>query len=112
MISNMTAEEFCRTTAIRFGIPDSVSVHEHIERLTNIVAKLPKTADGVPVVPGMTLVWRSGPQGVIGESRAIREFTISDDPDRCTSFANYYSTFNAARDAYEAAEAAKEKTDG
>lgn len=30
---------------------------DEIERLSAIVEKLPKTADGVPVVPGMELFW-------------------------------------------------------
>lgn len=32
--------------------------HAEVERLQAIVDKLPKTADGVPVVPGM-VVWKS-----------------------------------------------------
>ena len=38
-----------------------------IERLEAIVAKLPRTADGVPVVPGMR-VWRIRHQTTLGES--------------------------------------------
>ena len=50
---------------------DIIDFHEiigkqraEIERLTAIIDKLPKTADGVPVVPGMTVYYR-GMGGVV-----------------------------------------------
>jgi len=37
---------------------------EELERLRAIVAKLPRTADGVPVVPGRDTVWNWLPRGL------------------------------------------------
>ena len=42
-----------------------------VERLQAIVDKLPKTADGVPVVPGMNCYFRSHPLGMIHKDAGI-----------------------------------------
>lgn len=50
----------CRNREIDAGTNDKAE----IERLRAIVGKLPKTADGVPVVPGLTLhdpIWIDDP---------------------------------------------------
>ena len=46
---------------------DLLAALAEIERLEAIIAKLPVTADGVPVVPGMR-VWRIEHQTTLGES--------------------------------------------
>jgi len=52
--------------------PDAEYRHEihrleaEVEQLQAIIDKLPKTADGVPMVPGMR-VWRIGHQTALGE---------------------------------------------
>jgi len=54
-------EDFCR------AYNTAVQLADEVERLRAIVDKLPKTADGVPVVPGMTLwdsIWLGRPFGV------------------------------------------------
>ena len=56
---------------ITAGVPElqteAEEVLAEIERLKAIVDKLPKTADGVPVVPGMR-VWRHDWQTALGET--------------------------------------------
>lgn len=73
-------------------------VRDELRRLRELVAKLPRTADGVPVVPGMTVYDAEGEPVSIGggwfdvvcgdglESGMIRA-------------AGHYSTAEAARDA-------------
>ena len=93
-------------------------LQEENDRLQAIVAKLPKTADGVPVVPGME-VWQDCFDGIKQRWAASG---IEDDRAMVTSFvyAECYSTRKAAEDelrrareaaetkaAHEAAEAAK-----
>ena len=56
-------------------------VYAEIERLRGIVHKLPRTADGVPVVPGMP-VWYYW-----GQRKEIRMFRVSDV---CDSFLRHY----------------------
>ena len=69
-----------------------------IERLSAIVDKLPRTADGVPVVPGMTCWYMSWGGNAI-------EFPVDDWSDIATDWDDYgrryYSTPEAARAAGE-----------
>ncbi len=95
---------------------------DEIERLQAIVGKLPKTADGVPVVPGMRVYWlypteRSGGNEFCC-ARACVRYVESMAPSDCRSmfcFPILVETDNgkpALRDCYStkaAAEAAKEK---
>ena len=77
---------------------------DEIERLQAIIDKLPKTADGVPVVPGMRL-WSSYNNGrdVTGFSTCdgrLVEIIFKDGFDRCTWA--HYSTREAVQKAREA----------
>jgi len=75
------------------------------QRLRGIVDKLPKTADGVPVVPGMRL-YRYDGSFVPGDDwfdTTVRAMThtcatfTSDDEDGEWSFDKWYSTREAAK---------------
>ena len=85
---------------------------ELCKQAADLIAKLPKTADGVPVVPGMTLwdpVWIDRPFGVHGlqvfcPNASRSEWICNDgeiDPGQC------YSTREAAA---KQAQIAKEPT--
>ncbi len=88
---------------------------DEIERLQAIVAKLPKTADGVPVVPGVDAVfWAGGDKRnclvplqasnchyVLGPEGYVRHSIKKHHSDEKVSIRKCYST-------REAAEAAKE----
>lgn len=79
-------------------------VRKEIERLQYIVDRLPKTADGAPIVPGMALWYRS-PAGIIEtpplDTWAEIEGMIAEDEDYGPD------TFYSTRAAAEAAESEK-----
>jgi hypothetical protein len=78
---------------------------QEINRLAAIVEKLPDTADGVPVVPGVDKVWRIWPDGI-----AHPEVTVT-----CDAMCGWRVRWGEIGTAYstrEAAEAAKAKGDG
>lgn len=56
-----------RTHAYEHGSAEQVVAADELERLWAIVDNLPKTADGVPIVPGMG-VWRIEHQTALGET--------------------------------------------
>lgn len=64
----------------------------HAEKLQEIVGKLPVTADGVPVVPGVGTIWKWWHMGH-GEYDLIQEVT----PAAKHLIAAYYSTEEAGR---------------
>jgi hypothetical protein len=72
-----------------------------IARLQAIVDKLPRTADGVPVVPGIDNVW------VWRKERAVAESTITIDPMRGWRVRNEAIVFGYSTP--EAAEAAERR---
>jgi len=78
-----------------------------IERLRAVVAKLPHTADGVPVVPGM-VVWTaywSGPR-----KEVVAEFVVQ--VDKPTIWASGLADVGQLYSTKEAAEAARGGSDG
>ena len=103
-IRDLCEPHFQRLTGLVGIHPDDVLLVracDEIERLRAIVDKLPKTADGVPVLPGMTLwdsVWINKPFVVHSllvfcPEAARSEWTTNDgevDPGQC------YSTREAA----------------
>lgn len=79
-------------------------LEEEIEQLEAIVDKLPKTADGVPVTPGMT-IWfntrKSEAKGFIVASVGTGFCELKDKPRGC-----YHDKFYSSK---QAAEAARER---
>lgn len=79
-------------------------LREHIERLRAIVDKLPKTADGVSITPGMT-IWlntrKSESKGIDVSSVGTGFCELKDKPRGC-----YHDKFYSSK---QAAEAAKEE---
>jgi hypothetical protein len=57
-----------------------------VKRLQAIVDKLPKTADGVPVVPGMNCYFRSHPHGTTHKDAGVVCVTLSYDGDNYEAF--------------------------
>jgi len=68
------------------------------QRLQAIVAKLPKTADGVPIVPGMK-VWHMNQFGEIAEAEV--EIRFYGDPLDIVTEQRCYSTRQKAEQAGE-----------
>lgn len=72
---------------------DIEAVEERIAKLEAVMAKLPKTADGVPVVPGMILY---GPNQFDEIQEHYTELEVNGDPLHCQVCGNCYSTRAAA----------------
>lgn len=85
----------------RDGLPTYAELEEKVAELQAIVDKLPRTADGVPVVPGMVLHYRRGWQ-VLGAM--VGEYADREGDWHCVAIDDCYST-------RQAAEAAKGKTE-
>lgn len=90
---------------------DIPALIEEVRRLRAIVDKLPKTADGVTVVPG-DVVWmlamHGGVEGqpaelAVWETEVIDQDTDSREQTVCHSIAGCYSTSEAAEAAKEGA---------
>ena len=79
-----TDEDFCRAYNTATALKDD------LDRLQAIVDKLPKTADGVPVVPGME-VWVTMTR--LRQSHIVKDWTEVDEQDWEKYF---YSTREAA----------------
>jgi len=88
--------EVGRCAQIRDALAFIAVARAELARLRDVVDKLPKTADGVPVVPGMTLWCPSMEHGPRSQT------TIIEPEFRCELLSRYSTR--------EAAEAAKETT--
>jgi hypothetical protein len=81
---------------VQIGYATVEEAATEIERLQAIVARLPKTADDVPMVPGMTL-WNHY-NGKVSRIPCL-DFISSNAPTRCCWDGKYYSTREAAEKA-------------
>lgn len=97
-----TPEWIAKATIDREVMPSKYVAHEHYEqleteiaRLREIVDKLPKTADGVPVVPGMKVYY-----AIVKEDLRVRDIYASrinsSSPTRFSCWSSIYSTREAA----------------
>lgn len=73
----------------RWICEDWLELMAEVEELQAIIAKLPRTADGVPVVPGMTLFLLSGSGAII--------------PTHAKMYTDYEKEYFSTREAAEAA---------
>lgn len=82
-------------------VDDREKMEEERVRLQSIVDRLPKTADGVPVVPGMALHDRSGLVGVVkyvGSDTAL----VDIDGELRTWTCQYYYAVEQAKETGDA----------
>ena len=90
------------TIAAAMLAPIRRRIREEILRLRAIIEKLPNTADGVSVVPGVDYVWAWWPRegrwvaiGIVG--------TTAQAPHACGSWCRSVSACDSTREAAEAA---------
>ncbi len=108
LITALLEEEGTYTALVRAGLTGKINAICEVARAYEaIVAKLPKTADGVPIVPGMK-VYQTDPTGYVqGYDVGVNQ--AADDSSwpspAYLTYSQCYSTREAAEAAAEAAAA-------
>ena len=85
---------------------DNVGLRANVFRLEHALGQLPKTADGVPVTPGMKVFWRDDEYGDIAEQIVVNVNAAGlGDGQHPIPWSRVYSTPEALKAAEDAEEA-------
>jgi len=99
----------------KLGVGNALRLRAKVEWLEDIVDRLPKTADGVPLVPGMTVfIPHPHPSNLITEREVVAPYgtlaCLTKEPARCGCCES--TAHRLARECYSTCEAARAPREG